>query len=178
MASDPVLERVERQNRRIILLLGAIAVLLLALVVGLAASGWMLLHTYQSLSAHSVGLQAGLGDAEQEAFDLEQEVQRRQDDLSRRLYAHSHAALARLPNFQHRRAALEGFPPNPNAKLDHVTALNQLMSDELMVLVRLLSETVATLGDEVRPLRVQRDLAPPRASHGGPPAPSRPHDAR
>lgn len=178
MASDPLLERVERQNRRIILLLGAIAVLLLALVVGLAGSGWMLLHTYQSLSAHAVGLKAGFGDVEKQAYDLEQEVQRRQDDLSRRLYAHSHAALDRLPNFQHRRAALESFPANPNAKLDHVTALNQLMSDELMVLVRLLSETIGTLGDEARPLRAQQQLEPPQARHEGSPAPSASREAR
>jgi hypothetical protein len=149
-----------KSDRWVIGLLAAITVLLVLLLAGLGVGAWVLTSEYHrleaALGAQSRSLTAQIGTFAATAKEVSHETTRRQDVLGDGLVHQSRLTLAKVRELEGRRRSLTPIPKGPLEKLDRSIQLNQLMSDELLLLLTHLAETQATLGERTEPLPAQK----------------------
>jgi hypothetical protein len=139
----------DRGNDRIVKLLTALVMLTSVLVLALAAGGALLWREYATLR----------GSLEREvAREVAVEVSRRQEAISAELVSVGREATRQIARFERRAAELriEGGGPVDSAK--RAIELTQLMADELLLQLKLMTTLEDALGNTARPLTLQREL--------------------
>jgi Flp pilus assembly protein TadG len=152
----------DRHARTTTALLGAIAALLLTLVVGLGVAAWLVVgeaHRVEAaLERQTDALATRLDKAVATTAEASHEVIARQRALATGMEAKSAATLARVRTLEARRRALAPIPASPFGKLDRGIQMSQLNADELFVLLTHMAETQAVIARGAAPLPVQKKL--------------------
>lgn len=146
----------ERQFRILAALLGGIALLLVLLLAALVVGGISAAHALASLTpgAHPGGPVA-------RAEQTEVELTERQRGFERQVSGVGERTLKDVDGFAARRQALSDASGGPLKKLDTTIRLNQLLSDEMLALLRNLSGMEEAIARGARPLPEQRGLEHP-----------------
>lgn len=168
-------------NRRIELLLTAILVLLLLMTGGAVGAGLFAWHQYSELQ--KVVGQPGdeLKEAAETSRKLAEELAHRQALISSYLEQRSAEATKELASQHKRRDDLGAIPKGPIQKFDMALQFIQLLSDQVLLLQRQITEIEAAAAKAIRPLpgatKAQKqsdadDPAPsaPKAAPAVPPA--------
>lgn len=160
-----------RRSDPVVRLLTALVVLVALLVVGLGLGGFYVLHQLSKVRAAVRGSSGqdltALRDTMKRSADLLEEATRRQDALAESLGARAGKSVDELHALQRRRDMLAGVQKGPIDKMGQMVQLNQLMSDEMMLLLDHLTSTQAAVAKAVRPLPTQRQLQAPGTGGAG-----------
>jgi hypothetical protein len=143
-------------------LLGTIAFLLFALVVGLGVAAGVIVGEVQRVEA-ALGKQTDaigtrLDKAIATSAEAAHEVVERQRAFAAGLNQQSAATIARVRALEERRRSLSSIPASPFGKLDRGIQMSQLSADELFVLLTHTAETQAAVARSFAPLPVQKKL--------------------
>ena len=159
------------QTQRIVRLLSVLVVLLAVLVVGLGIGAAVTYHEVSQLRSALKGSTgqdlATLRTTLERTAALAEEATRRQEALAARMDARADKTRDELRVLHRHRTELEGVAKGPIDKLRQMIQLNQLLSDEMLLLLEHVSETQATVARSLRPLPTQRELVPPERGTGG-----------
>lgn len=150
MGNDP--------QRRQTVLLAIIAGLLLSNTLALLLGGlWVRSQVQEALGAKE-GPVAALTENLETTRKMAQELTERQAALAAGLDEVARRTSVEMKALQERRNDLGGVKRGPLEKVDQIIGLMQLLSDELMVMIKHLSTTQGVLARSAKPGPAQRDL--------------------
>lgn len=150
---DPSLVASTRRFRILVALLSAISVLLLLVLAALVAGGLYAAHVVSALTPR--GAQGGPVALAKQA---ETELTQRQQRFEHQLTDVGDGTLKELGGFSTRREGLSDTSGGLLKKLDTTIRLNQLLADEMLVLLKNLSQMEKVVAHGAQPLPEQRDL--------------------
>jgi hypothetical protein len=165
-----------RDDRRVVGLLTALVALVAVLVVGVAAGGIVLWREYGRLRGAIEAAGDGGGTS---VRDLAAEATHRQEQASRELAAAARDATRQIAEFERRAERLRQQPSGAVASAARAVEATQLMADQMLLQLKLMTTLDSVLEKTARPLDAQRRLlegAPDRpvSARRAAPGPPRP----
>ncbi len=143
----------ERLLRMMVVLLGV----LVAFVVGAAVLG-AVAYTRLRQSMGKVEVER-VAQAAQNAQDLTEDVTRRQQAVSEALLARADKTQKKLAELEQRKKAIGPPKGGPIARLNQMTEMMGVMTDQMALLTGHLADTQERLAKGLRPLPAQKEIA-------------------